>query len=253
MKQWANKLTGALGLPAVLLAGVGMLTLVASGPAWANGQGLGIATTGSPHNFADDVVAGVATPGSEIGGGWNGREEICRVCHVPHDHNRDTKRYENGLLWNHELSVQTYTMYTSATLDGAQDGQPTGIAKLCLGCHDGTVGIDTFDKFTGGAVFMANYDADFQFPGPVTNFSLQGTHPISIEYDEVADTGLKGKGNPMGASGTIADVLEGGKKVQCSTCHDVHDQPGESVAGTHLLRVSTKSPPSGLCLTCHKK
>jgi hypothetical protein len=55
----------------------------------------------------------------------------------------------------------------------------------------------------------------------------------------------------MGTSGTIADVLDAGK-VQCSSCHDVHDQ--ESVAGTHLLRVlNNGANPSGLCLTCHIK
>lgn len=52
----------------------------------------------------------------------------------------------------------------------------------------------------------------------------------------------------------MAATLDNGK-VQCSTCHDVHDQ--ESVPGTHLLRTA-QSPteggvPSGLCLTCHLK
>jgi len=60
----------------------------------------------------------------------------------------------------------------------------------------------------------------------------------------------------MGGSGTIADVLEGGV-LQCSSCHDVHDQPGESIPGTHLLRVAQTAAqggtPSGLCLTCHIK
>jgi hypothetical protein len=58
----------------------------------------------------------------------------------------------------------------------------------------------------------------------------------------------------MGTSGTIADVLDAGK-VQCSSCHDVHDQ--ESVAGTHLVRVAQSvaqgGVASGLCLTCHDK
>jgi hypothetical protein len=58
----------------------------------------------------------------------------------------------------------------------------------------------------------------------------------------------------MGTSGTIASVLDNGK-VQCSSCHDVHDQ--ESVAGSHLLRVAQTvaqgGTASGLCLTCHIK
>ena len=58
----------------------------------------------------------------------------------------------------------------------------------------------------------------------------------------------------MGTSGTIANVLDQ-DKVQCSSCHDVHEQ--ESVAGTNLLRVAQTvaqgGNPSGLCLTCHVK
>ena len=42
----------------------------------------------------------------------------------------------------------------------------------------------------------------------------------------------------------------------CLGCHDVHDQPGESVPSTKLLRVSDKASlgtPGGLCPTCHIK
>ena len=94
----------------------------------------------------------------------------------------------------HLLLVQQW----SSTLNGAQSAQPDGIAKLCLGRHDGTIAIDTFDKYAGGSV-----------------------------------------------------VLDNGK-VQCSSCHDVHDQ--ETVVGTHLLRAAqTGASTSGLCLTCHIK
>lgn len=238
----------------LMIAAVAIVAL--SLPVYADGQGLGLTQAGSPHNFADDVGAG------EIGGGgWNGREEICRVCHVPHDHDRAEHYGDVGLLWNHALSSATYTMYTSVTLDGAIDPQPTGFSKMCLGCHDGTVGVDTFDKFAGGAVFISDYNAGFQVPGGV-NYqpggvpNLQSTHPISVEYNEVLDPGLHDKTDLMGGSGTIEDVLQGGK-VQCSSCHDVHDQPGESVPGTHLLRVAQTvadgGTASGLCLTCHIK
>lgn len=222
------------------VAAFALLVWVGPGPALANGAGNGM--VGSPHDFS--------------GSDWNGREEICRVCHVPHDHSKATKYFETGLLWNHALSEATYTMYDSAwseTLDNAQSPQPDGTAKLCLGCHDGTVAIDTFDKYEGGAVFIDQFDGGgFKVPGfsdDGGNLDLRGGHPLSIKYDDV-DGGLAPITNAMGTSGTIEDVLDNGK-VQCSSCHDVHDQ--ESVAGTHLLRVSTKTPASGLCLTCHDK
>jgi len=240
----------------------GCAALFLSGVASANGSGAGI--VGSPHDFSNQD--------------WNFRDEICRVCHVPHDHNRNYELFSNGLLWNHQLSAETYQMYAeegatnpefASFIDGAYDTEPTGGAKLCLGCHDGTVGIDQFDKNSGATgsssgtatVFIGAFDGGgFQVPGAGvprigTDMNLTGNHPLSIVYDEVADTGLNPKTNAMG-SGTIQDVLEptaAGFKVQCSSCHDVHDGIGEAIAGTHLLRVSTKIPPSGLCLTCHKK
>lgn len=239
----------------LLLILSGWFVLLMSGTASSNGLGTGI--VGSPHDFSSST--------------WNFRQEICRVCHVPHDHDRNYDLFSNGLLWNHQLSAETYQMYAeegatnptfASFIDGAFDNEPTGGAKLCLGCHDGTVGIDQFDNIAAGpgTVFIGDIDPGFQIPGagvpPIgTDMNLTGTHPLSIVYDEIADPGLHPKTNALG-SGTIQDVLEptaAGFKVQCSSCHDVHDGAGESVPGTHLLRVSTKTPPSGLCLTCHKK
>lgn len=241
-----------VAIAVLMTAGIASIAL-------ANGSGAGI--VGSPHDFTDDVVAGVATPGFEVGlTGWNGREEICRVCHVPHDHGRATQYYLNGLLWNHAVSTAAYTMYDNAwssSIDGAQSAQPDGTAKLCLGCHDGTVGIDVFDKYAApGTITIADYDGGFEVPRFLdgTNQDLRGTHPLSITYDNVADPGLKNPASTaMGLSGVINDVLDNGK-VQCSSCHDVHDQ--EAVAGTHLLRVGNNlatGSASGLCLTCHIK
>ena len=241
---------------------IGVICLALSGLVLADGSGEGI--IGSPHDFTDDYSDEVGGAVLELGssGGWNKRNEICRVCHVPHDHQLSTQRYTNGLLWNHEVSSATYSMYDSAwssTLDGAQSAQPDGVAKLCLGCHDGTIAIDTFDKYAGttgnemGTIYSGGLD-HFVIPGfdDGANLDLRGTHPLSITYDPAADPKLNPTSTAMGSSGTIADVLDNGK-VQCSSCHDVHDQ--ESVPGTHLLRVAQSGgeQASGLCLTCHNK
>lgn len=215
-------------------------------------QSQGIGGHGSPHNFVDNLGE-AELPGL---GGWNGREELCRVCHVPHDHNLAQAYGNQGLLWNHAISNATYTMYTSETLDGSIETQPTGYSKMCLGCHDGTVGIDTYGKYVGGVISMEDYNHNSIIPGPRFAGDLQSTHPISIVYDPSLDPGLHPISNAMGGSGTIEDILENGELVQCSSCHDVHDQPGESVFGTPLLRVhqtATAGSPSGLCLTCHIK
>ena len=208
-------------------------------------EGLGAGIVGSPHDFSSAT--------------WNTRTgELCRTCHVPHDHGRTLAIQAgietSGLLWNHKLSDVVYTLYASPTLDGAM-GQPTGTAKMCLGCHDGSVALGAMDSKHSAPTTpttIQDVDAGFRVPGTAMTPSLQGTHPISVAYDSLADPGLKATTNSIGTSGTIASLLDGGK-VQCATCHDVHDSAGEAVAGTHLLRVSNTATPSGLCLACHIK
>jgi len=249
-----------------VLIGVLAATLVAGMSAVVLAAGI----TGSAHDFTDGFkgyrIAGEGT-GVAVSEGWNGRGEICRVCHVPHDHGRASQRYLNGLLWNHGVSTETYTMYNNAwssSISGEQSAQPDGTAKLCLSCHDGTVGIDTFDKYAGGAILFdgsaTGYDTGYKVPGFTDGEArdLRGTHPISVAFP----AGQKGDGKNFTAPGTatwasgdtVASTLDEGK-VQCSTCHDVHAQ--EAVSGTHLLRtaqtVAQGGDASGLCLTCHVK
>ena len=215
------------------------------GYSYSNGFGTGISTVGSPHNFSAET--------------WNTREEICRVCHVPHDHNKPGQNYLNGLLWNHDVSTATYTMYGSAwrsSITGVQSAQPDGTSKLCLGCHDGTVGIDAFDGHTTPATEFIGASSE-----RVPNFvdgahkDLRGTPPLSIACPAV-ETGTKFN-DPSTTNwqvgGTVASTLQDGK-VQCSTCHDVHDK--DAVPATHMLRTATKASQgtaSVLCLACHIK
>ena len=232
----------------------------------------GAGITGSSHDFTDNIKnrkAFTGTPGGTDVAleAWNARNEICRVCHVPHDHSLNpegTPRYRSGLLWNHKLSSATYTMYDSTwspTINGTQDGQPTGTAKLCLGCHDGTVAIDTFDKYTTATVFFdgtaTGYSTGYKVPGFTVggNLDMRGTHPLSIAFPAADVNEFTDPNVATWASGdTVASTLDNGK-IQCSTCHDVHSQ--EQVAGTHLLRaaqtVAQGGVASGLCLTCHVK
>ena len=180
---------------------------------------------------------------------WNSTGEICVTCHTPHDGGRASNAA--GMLWNHDLSAATYTMYDgtlSPTLDGAVDSQPSGISKLCLACHDGTVALGSFGKNGSANTSKVPQYAEIPRLDDNGNEDLRGTHPISIVYD-IADVNLNLTDTPIGTSGTIADVLYVGGKLQCSSCHDVHDQ--ETGSATDLLRVSNEA--SALCLVCHIK
>jgi len=224
-----------------------LLAFFSGSLAWP-GDGQGI--KGSAHDFT--------------GESWNpalGNAEICRTCHVPHDHGR--ARYLNGLLWNHAVSSATYTLYDSSWSSSIKgvSSQPDGNSKLCLACHDGTVAIDTFDKYAGGQVFMGqdvgNVNKQISRFMDGANIDLRGTHPVSITYPAAKvgmPGGLRDPDAALWSNGaTVASTLQNGK-LQCSTCHDVHNV--QSVPYTQVLRAAMTvdlGGASALCLTCHNK
>jgi hypothetical protein len=204
---------------------------------------------GSAHDFSDFMFAGGAGDGT--GGG-----QICIVCHTPH--NGDTEVTE-APLWNHELSFETYNLYSSPTLQ-ATVGQPDGSAKLCLSCHDGTIAVDAYGGQIG-TVFMADLGGGH---ADLTT-DLSNDHPISFTYDDALATADGALFPPTSTpadigsgtftkQGNIDDtMLEGGTVLQCSSCHSVHNDfvADDAESQEHLLKISIVS--SELCLTCHNK
>jgi predicted CXXCH cytochrome family protein len=182
--------------------------------------------TGSAHDFS--------------GESWNSSGETCVVCHAPHG----GTALSDAPLWNHSMTAQSFTLYTSGTLTATDLGQPEGTTKLCLSCHDGTVALDNFGGSTSGTQFVGDPIA----PGG----DLNSEHPISFTYNDALATADGGLHPPSttasGLSGTIADDLLFNNKVECASCHDVHNALG---AGGNLLIKSNAG--SGLCLTCHAK
>lgn len=181
-------------------------------------------------------------------------DEICVICHTPHNALDPTA---NGLsyapLWNHEVGSTVYTLYSSSTLDHTP-GQPDGSTKLCLSCHDGSVAVDNYGGTTTGTVMVddAMFDgAPGTSVGAARDFgtSLDNDHPISFTYDAVAlaDDEIFASTTATPIGGTIASVMLVDGKVQCSSCHDVHDAAGNA----HLLLITNVG--SQLCLTCHDK
>ena len=189
------------------------------------GSGALATIVGSIHDFNGDA--------------WNGKAEICVVCHTPHNAGLAT----DGPLWDRAASTATYTPYSSplGTLDVVV-GTPGGASKLCLSCHDGTVAMESFGGNTvttttliGGINPLKDFGTD-----------LSDDHPISFQYSASTDTALEPEANVV-----TAGLLVGGTggNVECASCHDVHNN-GAAGAG-FLLRVSNTA--SGLCLTCHTK
>ena len=202
--------------------------------------------------FAGPVSAGTITGSAHDFSSINADGQICINCHTPHS--ADTT-VATAPLWNHEVTAAVFTPYSSPTMDSGPAGQPGGTSKLCLSCHDGTVAVDSFGGNTG-TNFISPGDPEY------IGTDLSDDHPISITYDSalaVIDPGLLdpatttvtiGQGGDKTRTGTVSNLLLPADQVQCSSCHDVHNNfvpPGQPD-----LLVVTKDN-SSICFTCHNK
>lgn len=159
----------------------------------------------------------------------------CDACHTPHN----AEALSGVPLWNGSETKTKFVMYSSDTFQGTADGQPSGVSKLCLSCHDGA---------NPGFVWM---NPEYSFG----SHDLIGFHPISFVYDSALaakDGGLKDPSEASTLGGTIfEDLLDPESKVQCSSCHDIHS----SSVGDKLLRGYDYGSQHGpeLCRMCHMK
>jgi predicted CXXCH cytochrome family protein len=214
----------------------GVLLSLAAGVA--NGQAAGAGIAGTAHD-----------PRSWNFGYPDG--QICVMCHAPHNTTTD------GPLWNHQMSTAAYTLYASSTMN-AIVGQPGQVSKLCMSCHDGTVGILNYGGATGG---MTLFDAYGQLGRSVLGSNMADDHPIGITYNAALATSDGSLADPatktvtIGAStsksGTIAALMLVGGKIECTSCHDVHNKFTVGSTTKNLLKVSVAG--SVLCLQCHTK
>jgi predicted CXXCH cytochrome family protein len=171
------------------------------------------------------------------------------VCHTPHNALDELA----APLWNHEVTgVSTYTLYDSTTLD-ATINPPSGVSKLCLSCHDGTVAVDNYGGEAAGTVFMG---AGALSDTAAFGSDLSNDHPISFTYNDALATTDGGLATPTtdpsgitGGTTIDADLLFAGS-LECASCHDVHDAAAAGVGGHLLVKPNTDSD---LCLTCHEK
>ncbi|MDH5648170.1 MAG: hypothetical protein OEY67_00825 [Gammaproteobacteria bacterium] len=199
---------------------------------------LGLVMSGGPVLGASDVTntrhnLSVSGPGTVKS---TTVTQICVFCHTPHAAMADAP------LWNHTLpSGQTYTIYSSTTLD-ASPGQPTGKSVLCLACHDGTVALGALANPPTGETL----DAILQSPMNPAERGYLGTdlsddHPISFVYD----SGLVGTDTELVDPASIGLPLDG-SNLECTTCHDPHEADTKP-----FLRQSTVN--GTLCTSCHNK
>jgi predicted CXXCH cytochrome family protein len=190
----------------LVLAGVVLFTLVA----WSQDTG----KTGKKHNL-------------------NGQN--CATCHVllgaspsPPAH---SSACDTTALWDCELLSRIFQSYDAALAGGkgagGDDTQVRMSSMLCASCHDG---VSTADMNRGSkADFLSNVGG-----------SLQNEHPIDVPLDPTKNPNLAAV--PV----VLRQVKLFGRshRVQCTTCHEVHDNKDAD-----LLRTPNKN--SSLCVICH--
>lgn len=200
--------------------------------------------SGTPHNLSSSGTGTVKSNTSEI----------CVFCHTPHSQTATT------LLWNRNNSTASYTVYSSSWMNQTA-GQPGADSKLCLSCHDGTVGFNSLINGPGDVSSVTMTGSTHMTGADSIGTDLTNDHPVGIVYQTALTADASGFHTISTTGGTFGSnvyVANGGNKVplsgsssatasvECTSCHNPHN----NVNGD-FLRVSNNS--SALCLTCHNK
>ncbi len=198
---------------------------------------MGASIVNSKHNLS------TGTAGSSDNG------EVCVYCHTPHASNT---LMTAAPLWNkpYDPAAVTFTMYGQTIAGTDTDAAPSMVSLACLTCHDGVSAMNSVVNAPGTGLGTGNIGS----PGVMSGVAALGTdltndHPISIEYipgrASLVPTSTPLSGTGWGDYTTVANLLRAGK-VECGSCHDVHDKQH----GTFLRNTNVGS---ALCITCHAK
>ncbi|MCP4589810.1 MAG: cytochrome c3 family protein [bacterium] len=211
------------------IVGITAVVMVAVVAGWACAD-----IKGSKHDFSTDA--------------WEGVDE-CGACHTPPGEKPPTpplwnsradltKRFGRALDRSKEPDRQTMTKLGQGYRPSLADSKPGSGTLSCLQCHDGTIAKDA----AAAAALPKKRLTNTFHPGRFATGHGRTDHPVGIRYPKIA------KGYPSATSvisGWKVKLPEG--KVECTSCHDPHDESAEK----HMLVMSNAR--SALCLKCHKK
>jgi predicted CXXCH cytochrome family protein len=224
----------------VRFLGAILLTLALCGFLAAQNTGVPLPPPAQTNLTINGDVLGVHDFSSGTSPVHGNQANACTYCHIPH-HGSKTA------LWNQTLSSHPYTLYGSGTTQNSSVQPIAGSpSTLCLSCHDGTVAIG--QTIAIGQLPVAGAVTN----GKMTNglgFTLEGSHPFSLQLP-MKDSASLVQG--FASSGTIDDSTKSvhliGGNIECSTCHDVHNQYIDKKSLNFLVRDNSGG---GLCLSCH--
>lgn len=186
---------------------------------------------GSPHDFSSLSPNSIRSLTED---------RVCVFCHVPHTSEPQAQ------AWRRDQPRVRYRIYQSSTTDARID-QPSGVSKMCLGCHDGLLALG----MSANLPVDPNAAADnpivmtrrFLPPGR-TNLTndLRDDHPICFRYDRA----LSRRDAQLRSPDLVSRTLPMGPhhEVHCTACHDPHNnRQGD------FLHITERR--GALCVTCH--
>jgi hypothetical protein len=198
----------------------------------------------------------------------DGTDQICVFCHTPHSATPDSPLWSRpdpatstfpiygnplviaGSFGNNPSVQRTNSQYNTAAL------YPNGASRMCLSCHDGVTAIGLLNDTSTINMLGGTTLGDF----PLLNsaiIDLSTSHPISFIYNEavrlnLTDPGAYDVGSYILPStlDAIDTPLDGQSRMQCTTCHDPHDDTRDAI-GIPFWRQTTGTPYDDVCKACH--
>ena len=151
----------------------------------------------------------------------------CIFCHISHAATGER-------LSNRPDPQQRHVAYESSTMS-SKVGAPTGASRICLSCHDGTIAVG---KTSRGEIRMTGSTLTGRRSNLGTD--LRGTHPVSLRPPP--------GGTSRGPQPGDKVKLDHGGELQCTSCHDPHQEYVDPTEGKFLVKATRRS---ALCLSCH--
>lgn len=212
--------------------------------------------------------------------------EVCIFCHTPHNASPSTA------LWGRQQTVtNSFGHYTAPNLQIQKDssastaseyGEPNYSSRLCLSCHDGATALGAVLNgpeivFDAAVAKILPRTGEYNVFNPssviTTEDATQHHHPISFKYNDTVKSrilAIEGKTYKYpweGPSFQFTDYVKLDRRgfMQCTTCHNPHQNMSDADSGSPDTNVDTpfwvitnaQAAPSGknvhdnVCLSCH--
>ncbi|MGB7585340.1 MAG: cytochrome c3 family protein [Terriglobales bacterium] len=167
------------------------------------------------------------------------KQDVCMFCHTPHN------AASGPMIWNQKLSERSFPTYSSSTLQATISPiGPQDSSKLCLSCHDGTIALgdtenDGLIQFVQGSSYTLPPSSPSNLAGAGGGFT--DDHPFGFVPRLTAEIH-----NPLSGD---AVRLDANGKIQCTSCHDPHQESIDPIVNKFLVK---SNESSAICQSCHQ-